>query len=119
MPRSSSSCAPSRIAGLEQQRSEPSAIAFTAFQKLLKPYPKGDIRYVDSVDEGLANIKAVTREQLVQLPSRLLRRQPAQIAAVGDFDADSLRGAGEAAVWRLEGAEAVHARAGGIFRRRP
>jgi zinc protease len=27
------------IAGLEQQRNEPSAIAFTAFQKLLKPYP--------------------------------------------------------------------------------
>src|SRR6185436_8909585 len=44
-----------RLAGIEQQRSEPSTIAFTAFQKLLKPYPKGDIRYVDSIDEGVAD----------------------------------------------------------------
>ncbi|HEV8444266.1 MAG TPA: pitrilysin family protein [Steroidobacteraceae bacterium] len=74
------------IAGLEQQRKEPSAIAFTAFQKLAKPYPKGDIRYVDSVDEGLENIKAVTRDQLVKFHHDFFGA-PAQIAAVGDFDA--------------------------------
>ena len=79
-----------RLAGLEQQRSEPSAIAFTAFQKLLKPYPKGDIRYVDSVDEGVADIKAVTREQMLKFHRDFFGAQPAQFAAVGDFDADKL-----------------------------
>jgi zinc protease len=74
------------VAGLEQQRKEPSAIAFTAFQKLTKPYPKGDIRYVDSVDEGLDNIKTVTRDQLVRFHHDFFGA-PAQIAAVGDFDA--------------------------------
>jgi zinc protease len=74
------------IAGLEQQRKEPSAIAFTAYQKLTKPYPKGDIRYVDSVDEGLVNIKAVTRDQLVKFHHDFFGA-PAEIAAVGDFDA--------------------------------
>ena len=53
-----------RLAGLEQQRSDPSTIAVTAFQKHLNPYPKGDIRYVDSIDEGVADIKAVTRDQM-------------------------------------------------------
>jgi len=74
------------VAGMEQQRKEPSAIAFTAFQKLTKPYPKGDIRYVDSVDEGLVNIKAVTRDQLVRFHHDFFGA-PAQIAVVGDFDA--------------------------------
>jgi len=76
-----------RIAGIEQQRNEPSQVAFTAFQKLLKPYPKGDIRYVDSIDDSIADMKAVTREQLVKFHKDFFGAQPAQISAVGDFDA--------------------------------
>ena len=79
-----------RLAGLEQQRSEPSAIAFTAYQKHLSPYPKGDIRYVDSIDEGVVDIKAVTREQMVKFHRDFFGAQPAQFAAVGDFDAAGL-----------------------------
>ena len=79
-----------RLAGLEQQRSEPSAIAYTAFQKHLSPYPKGDIRYVDSVDEGVTDIKAVTREQMLKFHRDFFGAQPAQFSAVGDFDAAAL-----------------------------
>ncbi len=88
-----------RLAGLEQQRSEPSTIAFTAFQKLLKPYPKGDIRHVDSIDEGVADIKAVTREQMLKFHRDFFGAQPAQFSAVGDFDAAEL----EKQVWQLFG----------------
>ena len=88
-----------RIAGLEQQRSEPSTIAVTAFQKALSPYPKGDIRYVESVDEGVTDIKAVTREQLQRFHRDFFGAQPAQFAAVGDFDAATL----EAQVTKLFG----------------
>jgi zinc protease len=79
-----------QLAGLEQQRSEPSTIAATAFQKLLKPYPKGDIRYVDSIDESVANVKAVKREQLQKFHREYFGTQPAQLAVVGDFDAAAL-----------------------------
>jgi zinc protease len=65
-------------------------VAFTAFQKLLKPYPKGDIRYVDSIDEGLVDIKAVTREQMQKFHRDFFGVQPAQFAAVGDLDAAEL-----------------------------
>jgi len=75
-----------QLAGIEQQRSEPSQVAFTALQTVLKPYPKGDIRHVDSIDEGIANTKAVTREQLVKFHKDFFGASPAQISVVGDFD---------------------------------
>ena len=78
------------IAGLEQQRSDPSALAFTAFQKALKPYPANDIRYVESIDESIASTKAVTREQLVKFHQSFFGAQPAQVAVVGDFDAAAI-----------------------------
>ena len=98
-----------RLAGLEQQRSDPSAIALTAFQKHLSPYPKGDIRYVDSVDEGVVDIKAVTRDQMLRFHRDFFGAQPAQFSAVGDFDAADAGEATHAALRQLEGAEAVHA----------
>jgi zinc protease len=88
-----------RLASLEQQRAQPSTIAGTAFQKLLKPYPKGDIRYVDSVDEGVADITAVTREQMQRFHRDFFGAQPAQLSMVGDFDAAAL----EAQVSRIFG----------------
>jgi zinc protease len=78
------------LAGMEQQRSEPSALAFTQFQRHLKPYPRGDIRYVETVDEGIASVKAVTREQMLRFHHDFFGAQPAQVAVVGDFDAAAL-----------------------------
>jgi zinc protease len=74
------------LAGVEQQRSDPGAIAYNAFQRALKPYPKGDIRYVDSIEEALAGFKSVTRDQLVHF-HRDFFGAPTQVTAVGDFDA--------------------------------
>ncbi len=98
-PKELESLRAERLAGLEQQRSEPSQIAFTALQKILKPYPKGDIRYVDSVDEGVADIKAVTREQMQRFHRDFFGAQPSQMSVVGDFDATAL----EAQVAKLFG----------------
>jgi len=79
-----------RLAGLEQQRSDPSSLGFTAYSKHLSPYKKGDIRYTDSIDEGVADIKAVTREQVQRFHHDFYGAQPAQMAVVGDFDAAAL-----------------------------
>jgi zinc protease len=78
------------LAGMEQQRSDPSALGFNQFQRLLKPYPRGDIRYVASIDEDIAEVKAVTREQLQRFHRDFFGAQPAQLAVVGDFDAAML-----------------------------
>ena len=78
------------LAGSEQQRSEPSALAFNQFQRHLKPYPRGDIRYVETIDEGIASVKAVTREQMQRFHHDFFGAQPAQVSVVGDFDAAAL-----------------------------
>ncbi|HEU4779039.1 MAG TPA: pitrilysin family protein, partial [Steroidobacteraceae bacterium] len=78
------------LASMEQQRSDPSALAFTAFQKHLKPYRADDIRYVESIDESIATTKAATREQLVKFHQTFFGAQPAQMAVVGDFDAAAI-----------------------------
>jgi zinc protease len=75
------------LAGMEQQRSEPSALAFNQFQRHLKPYPRGDVRYVETVDESIASLKAVTREQIVRFHRDFFGAWPAQVSAVGDLDA--------------------------------
>jgi zinc protease len=78
------------LAGIEQQRSDPSALAFNQFQRHLKPYPRGDVRYVETIDESIASVKAVTREQLVSFHHDFFGAQPAQLSVVGDFDAAAL-----------------------------
>ena len=75
------------LASLEQQRSEPGAIANQAFERTLKPYPKGDIRFVDAIDDSVADIKAVKPEQLARFHKDFFGAQSMQIAVVGDFDA--------------------------------
>jgi zinc protease len=74
------------LAGMEQQRSDPGALAFNQFQRYLHPYPRGDIRYVESIEEGIASVKSVTREQVAKFHREFFGAQPAQIAVVGDFD---------------------------------
>ena len=75
------------LASMEQQRSEPSALAFTQLRRHLTPYPAGDIRHVQTIDESIASVKVVTREQVVKFHRDFFGAQPGQFSVVGDFDA--------------------------------
>jgi zinc protease len=74
------------LSGIEQQRSEPQSIAFTAFGRHLNPYRKGDVRYVPTVDEQLTEIKAVTLDDAKKFYTDFYGASDAQLAVVGDFD---------------------------------
>ena len=41
------------LTGIEQSRNEPESLAFNALSRHLYSYPKGDVRYVPTPDEGL------------------------------------------------------------------
>ena len=74
------------LAGMENQKSEPQAVTMRAFQQHLSPYPKGDVRYVPSLDEEMADLKSLTLDQVKQFHSNFYGGSNAEIAIVGDFE---------------------------------
>lgn len=74
------------LAGIEQQKSEPVQIAFTAFNRQLSPYPKGDVRYVTTTEEDIADLNAVTLDEAKQFYRDFYGASEAQLTVVGDFD---------------------------------
>jgi zinc protease len=74
------------LAGIEQQKSEPTQIAFTAFNRQISPFPKGDPRYVSTPDEDIAEMNAATLDQAKQFYHDLYGASNAQLTVVGDFD---------------------------------
>lgn len=78
------------IAGIESQRSEPQAIAFTEFRRATSPYKKGDPRYVGTFDEDLDDIKKVTADDLKQFYKDFYGASNATFSVVGDFDKDQI-----------------------------
>ena len=74
------------LAAIEQQKSEPTQIAFTAFARHINQYPKGDVRYVSTTEEDLADINAATLEQLKQFYQDFYGASNSQLSVIGDFD---------------------------------
>jgi zinc protease len=74
------------LASIEQQRSEPDAVASNAYSRHQSPYPKGDVRYVETPDESLASYKAATREDVRSFYGGFYGASNAELALVGDFD---------------------------------
>ena len=78
-----------RIAGLEQQRSEPSALGPRFLQRQLNPYPKDDVRYVPTIEESLERYHDATYDQVVTLYRDFLGSQAGELTLVGDFDSET------------------------------
>ena len=75
-----------RVAGLEAQRSEPTNVAINAMRKHFNHYPKGDIRYANSIDESLENLENVTLDQVKAFYKDFYGASNGELAVVGDFD---------------------------------
>jgi zinc protease len=80
-----------RLSAIEQQRSEPQALATIALQRHLNSYPKGDVRYVATVEERIADLNAVTLEQVKSFYRDFYGAQNGEFAVVGDFDAAAVK----------------------------
>ncbi|MFD1255734.1 M16 family metallopeptidase [Mucilaginibacter terrae] len=75
------------IAGIEQGRSEPQSIAINELQRYLNAYPKGDPRYVSTIDENIAMTKAVSESNVKSFYKDFYGASNAFISITGDFDA--------------------------------
>jgi zinc protease len=80
----------SRLAGLEQQKSEPVSQGVTAYQRALSPYAKGHPLYVRTIDEQIAELQAVTVADVKKVYTDLVGASHGDIAVAGDFHKDSV-----------------------------
>ncbi len=81
------------LAAVEEQRKEPAAVLSNALARYGNPYPRGDTRYARTFDEIVADVQAVTRDQMREFHDRFYSAREGQFAAVGDFDVAAVRAA--------------------------
>jgi zinc protease len=74
------------LAEIEQQGSEPGAIASTLFNRHIGPFPKGDVRYTSTPEEQIEEIKTTTLEAVKRFYRDFYGASNTQLAVVGDFD---------------------------------
>lgn len=75
-----------QLAGIEQQKSDPTAIAALTFQRHMNPYPKGDVRYVETFDESAEALKTTSLEDVKKFYADFYGASRGELAVVGDFD---------------------------------
>ncbi len=101
-----------QTAGLEQERSDPRAIAVRALARYDNPYPKGDDRYMPTFDEEIAEIKAPGRRPTAGFSPQLLRRERGRDQHRRRLRRRRRQGPVATAVRRMDGAEPLRARPG-------
>ncbi len=81
------------ITMLEESANDPDSIAQATMERHFSHYPQGDWRYVPTIKEHIAMLKAVTREQIVRHVGAMRGFNDGEIAVVGDFDVASIKAA--------------------------
>lgn len=75
-----------RLTGLENSRSEPTGIALRAMSTGFNRYPKGHPFYSQSLDEEIAEVKAVTLDDVKNFYKSFYGASVGELVVVGDFD---------------------------------
>ncbi len=78
------------LTGLEAQKRDPQALGFNTFNRLFNAYPKTDPRYTGTFDETVADLNAVTLDQVKAFHKDFYGASNAQLSVVGDFDESSV-----------------------------
>jgi zinc protease len=74
------------LAQIDQMKTEPQAVAQTAYMRRLRSYPKGDPRYTPTPEESLEEYKAATLDQVKTFWKESYGASNAEAVFVGDFD---------------------------------
>ena len=84
------------LISLENERSEPTSIAFRAMSAAFNRYPKGHVLYSPTLDEEIADVKALTLDDERKYHKDFYGATTGELIVVGDFDeAEISRTAGE------------------------
>jgi zinc protease len=81
-----------QLAQIESSKSEPQAIVFRDFSRHISPYEKSDPRYTPTFDEKVADIKAVTLDEIKKYYKDTYGvTSGTTLSVVGDFDAAEMK----------------------------
>ena len=75
------------LVGIEGMRNDPQALARQAIDEHFDIYPKGDWRATDTIEEMMANTKAVSLADVKAFHKNFYGASKGELAIVGDFDA--------------------------------
>jgi zinc protease len=81
----------SDLAELEASKSEPQSVVQRAYGRHWNPYPKGDVRYIPTVDEEREDLTKANIKALRDFYQGFYGASNAEVSVVGDFDAAAIR----------------------------
>src|SRR5258705_4461797 len=79
------------LSSIEEQKSDPQAIASITSQRILKPYSKNDFRYNMTFEEMAAAYKAAKLDDVKKFYADFYNSVNATVGIVGAFDADPVK----------------------------
>ena len=79
------------LAQLEEQRSDPFALAQIAMTRKMDPWPEGHPRRTPTIEEEIAAVQSVTLEQAKAFHAGFYGPQAGNLVVVGDFDPVEIR----------------------------
>jgi zinc protease len=74
------------LVSIESSRNDPAALAAQALAQHFDHYPKGDWRAAETIDETIANIKAVSLEDVKAFHKEFYGASKGELSIIGDFD---------------------------------
>lgn len=80
-----------QIAAAETSRTDPEALAPLALTRSLNHYPRGDVRYVSSIDEQIEDLNKVTLDDIRQFHQKFYGASHSEVVVVGQFDPAEVR----------------------------
>jgi zinc protease len=75
-----------RIAALENSRSEPQTLAALEVQRRLSPFPRGDARYVGTIDDQIAELRKATLDDVRNFHARFYAASNGELVVAGQFN---------------------------------
>ena len=93
------------IANIEEGRSEPQVLAVQGFERRINSiYPRGDVRYVGTVDEQIEDLKKVTLDEAKRFYQQFYGASEGEFTVVGQFDKAEIQKLGEDLIGNWKGA---------------
>ena len=79
------------VTALEQQVTDPQALAMSMLRRKTRPYEPGDVRYQPTVEESVERWKNLEVAKVAELFETFFTAEHGQAAIVGDFEPDAVR----------------------------